>query len=412
MREQVHNAGAVGERVSHAGALWVVLGVGALWLAIGVGDWWMRFRWFRWQDTWMIRPEIAEAPVARAGAYTNAAHRGGDLTGLAALPAFSAPFEEDHPQAVEWTDEFGYRNKPPTLDKPYPIVTVGDSYMVDGASFDTTFFSRLSDVSGVRVYNHAVVGRGSFAGILRFLSSERFRKSPPRVLIWGIIEREIAGGYFAGLVAQLQYHRIGGASRESKQRYDLGFLSAKNLRRSLPNTSAFAQLSAKAWNRIRYYMFGNVHPYVVVPQGEVAGRKVLFYREAIDAMKWPPQYRDLDKVTWAIGQVDHLCRERGIQLVIVLIPDKEEIYREHIPASQFSVDQPLQPSCLDELARKLEQAGIPAASLLQPFLRAASKGSLLYYADDTHWNSEAIDLAARVVWQKIAGKFGLPAALH
>ena len=46
-------------------------------------------------------------------------------------------------------------------------------------------------------------------------------------------------------------------------------------------------------------------------------------------------------------------------------------------------------------------AGVRVVNLLGPFRERAARGERLYFTDDTHWNSDGIDLAARVAWDEI-----------
>lgn len=392
-------------RSESKGAGWLVFVVGAVWLALGGVDWTMRFTWFGWHRALLIKASPETAAGASTGfAQTNRPGRGGDLTRLVGIPSFAAPYEEERAGSVFWVDEYGYRNRPPTAGKQYPIVTVGDSYMNEGPTFDGLFPNRLAAASGQPVYNHAATGRGSFFGLIRFLWSKRFQDQPPEFLVWGLLEREIAAPYFGGMVWQIKSFGQSMTQAVSQSHVNLAGLSPASLKRSLPNSSAFAQVSAKVWNLARYELFGRIHDYVVVPKGPVAGKPVLFYRESLDAMKWPDEFRRLPYVVTDIGYVNTLCAERGIRLVVVLIPDKERVYEDQVPDRY----KPLPSSCLDELADRLNAAGILAINLLPAFRDAAARGRLLYWGDDTHWNAEGIDLAARTVWDALQSETRAP----
>jgi hypothetical protein len=384
-------------------ALLIALVVGFAWLALLGFDWCMRFAWFRWQDTWVLRHAAVSGSesLRPAFAVTNAVHRGDDLTYLIGIPSVASLYEEDRPASVIWMDEYGYKNVPPTAGKRFPIVVAGDSFMEDGVTMDDRFPARLSEVSGLPVYNHALQGWGLFLSLVRFLESERFRRDPPRVLVWGVIEREISGSYFEGLNYQLYALEHATGSAVAVSGTSLASFRPDALKKALPNTSALAQLSSRYWNVIRYRVLGRLNPYVIPIEQRIGGRRMLFYYPTIDAMSWSPAIRDVARVAGAVEYLNRVVAGRGIRLVVVLIPDKEQVYREYIPARYNSPERPLPDSCLNGLERALLACGIGVVNLLPVFRERAQSGDLLYWADDTHWNPAGIRLAAETTWAYI-----------
>ena len=364
----------------------------------------MRFRWFRWQDTWIIRPEVRTTESDRkAYAVTNPVTYGGDITRLIGLPSVAARYEEERPSTVIWTDEYGYRNYPPVTGKEYSIVVVGDSYMQNGRTMDESFPRMLEASSGASVYCHALEGVGSFLGIIKFLEADRFREKPPRVMIWGLIEREISGVYFEGLVYHIySMNRPRGIVRTRPAVNGWAF-HPKTMKTSLPNSSALSQYSSKVWNRFRYKVFGQMAPYVIPIDHPIGGRPVLFYYPSIDAMTWDASRRDVARVAEAVQYLDDECRRRNIRLVILLIPDKEQVYLEYVPSRYKTKEKPIRPSCLIPLEQELAAREIPVINLLGPYREAAARDELLYWADDTHWNTAGIRLAVQLTWDALKG---------
>ena len=90
----------------------------------------------------------------------------------------------------------------------------------------------------------------------------------------------------------------------------------------------------------------------------------------------------------------------------MLIPSKEEVYGwlvDGLPA--WSMDSG--PSALSHLLGDFcRENEIPFIDF-KPFMQKESKliyegsGSLLYWYDDTHWNGAGMDLAARIVFEKV-----------
>jgi hypothetical protein len=381
------------------GGWWIVAAVGLAWLIIGAGDWYMRFHWFRWHLNFLVARDAPGAgPAPSMQVLTHAEVRGGDLTRLIAIPSAAAPYEAVRPAATNLTDEFGFLNVPPTEGRRYPIVVAGDSYMTEGASMETTFSGWLQSISGVPVYNHASAGRGSFWSLLRFLFSERFSSREPDVLIWNILEREVSAGYYEGLMFRIYKETHGERAADRRIGSPLAPLRPAALKTDLPNTSALAQLSRRVWNQVRYRVFGEFNPIVV----RATDNSMLFYRHSLNALRWPDHVKRVPQVADVLVRVNDMCRARNIALVIVMIPAKERVHVDLLPPDCVSKDNPLPPSTLDQLEVELNARGIRAVNLLPVFQAATREGHRLYWPDDSHWDQDGIQLAARVVWERIA----------
>jgi hypothetical protein len=369
-------------------------------------DWLFRFTWYRWQVTLVARPaavfEGPEQPMIRNEVPES---RGGDLTSLLGLPAVARRFEEVRPARVDITDEFGFRNQPPVRERTYPIVAAGDSYMVAGVSQDDMFGQWLERIGGQAVYNYAYPGRGPLFGVERFLRDERFRKDPPRVLVWGLVEREIGGVMFAGMASRLAALDQGPSNVATSGRINWNAFTPEALKTSLPSTSVIAQASKKIWNRVRYLVFGAITPEVAMSTASVEGRPLLFYTWSVKAMRWTPEERKPEMMVDVIRTLSNYYRERGVKLVVMLIPDKEQVYRELLPPSLGEAGGPIPDSTLNDIEKGLKNRDVCVVNLLEPFRAAAQKGSLLYWPDDTHWNSKGMELAAQRVWNAIEDVF-------
>lgn len=374
----------------------LVAGLLALWVAMLAGDWWLRFRWYHWQQQVISvpRPE-SSGPFARLLDYDEPSRRGGDLSHLIGLPKVAAEFEETRPAFRQRTDEFGYRNVPPTTGTVYDVVVTGSSYMNSGVPMSNTIGARLEAELGKPVYNQAYPGLGPTVGLLRHLGDARFAARPPRVVVWGLVEREIGAKPLGGLVAQME--RIGSVEPHAPARARISWGSFRPvfLRISLPNSSAIAQMSAKIWHRLRYEVFGKLPDDIAPSRSDLEGGRFLFYAHAVKALRWGEKERDLDGVVRVIVTVQSRLRARGSELVILLVPDKEQAYREWLPDRLASESNPLPPSCLIALEEKLRAAGIPVCNVLAPFRDRAAEGEFLYYRDDTHWNDRGVAIAAR-----------------
>ena len=169
----------------------------------------------------------------------------------------------------------------------------------------------------------------------------------------------------------------------------------------LPNSSAIAQLSARGWNQLRYILFKQVTPDVVPAREPVHGVPMLFYGLSVEAMMKGDEARRINQVTWALSYIRDRCKERGITLLVVLIPDKAQVYRDFLPRHVHSVDRPVPASCLWTLEKDLEDEGIDVVNLLPSFRSAAENQKVLYWGDDTHWNAEGVRIAADLTSDKV-----------
>lgn len=381
--------------------------VGA-WAAVGSLDWVMRFRWFQWQRSFVLsglKPRYFGDWTPLATNHV-AAGRGGDLSRLIGIPAAAAPFEVERPDdyAVV-TDEYGFPNVPPTTNRWYPIAVVGDSYMLQGRGMTNLMASRIARITGQEAYTVAHAGRGAVFALSGFLDHPIFRAHPARVVVWGIAERDTTGMFFDSMLTQVmtRYYKpdfIANAA-ESGPRILWSELLPDRIKRSLPNTSFAAQMLRRIWNQVRYVIFRRITPEVLPSSGAFHGQPLLFYREAVKAMQWSAQVREVPRMLYG-GRVaqENFFGPRGLAWIIVLIPDKEQVYRDLLPPEARAGGEP-PPSCLDEVAEGLRKEGVHVVNLLPAFREAAARGELLYWPDDTHWNDAGMELAARLIGAEI-----------
>ncbi len=395
------------ESRSRRGSLAIVLLVGLVWIAMLAGDWWMRFAWYHWQTTLIVLPKEEfygpDMPMVRREVPEC---EGGDLTSLLGIPFLSRRFEQARPATVYQTDEYGFLNVPPVSGRYFPVVAVGDSFMLAGETMSNTFSAVLSRASGRDVYGYGWAARGPLFPVIRFLGDERFAKNPPRVMVWGLLEREIGGDMLYALVNRLKLIDKKPAMQAVGDRRRIAWraLMPKSVQKSWPSSSIIAQASRKAWNRIRYHVFGQSTPEIAMGTAPIGGRPVLFYAWTVEAMKWTPDQRKPEKVVETLRFLDSFCKTRGIKLIVMLIPDKEQVYKDRLPPEMDTPESPIPDSTLNAVEAGLRREGVPVVNLLGPFRERAREDVLLYWADDTHWNSEGIELAARCVWKEIEEK--------
>jgi len=95
-------------------------------------------------------------------------------------------------------------------------------------------------------------------------------------------------------------------------------------------------------------------------------------------------------------------RQRNLQLVVLLVPNKYTVYGPLIVGSPGA---PEGGRLLAGIADRLRDSGVPGVDVTPLFAAQAAAGlprhEYLYWRDDTHWNATGIRLAADAVWQEV-----------
>lgn len=389
---------------------WPLFIIGGLWLGAGTVDWLMRFHFYQWHRSFLVstfKPRfIGDWP--RNSSVEFKPGRGGDLSSLLGVPEAIDRYGVDRTdEGTVRTDEFGFPNDPPTTNRYYPVVLVGDSFLLQGRSSSNLMSARLERILGTSVYTVAHAGRGSAFSMTGFFDHPHFREQPPRVLVWFLPERDATGFFFDSVTAQaigrmVYTNYIAYAKTAPKAEIDWLQLSPARLKSGLPNTSVLAQSARHFATWLRYRAFKMMNDSIVISRDTIDGHHMLFYRENIKALSWSPEVRDIPKVGRAAFFTNRdYFQKRGIRWVVVLIPEKEQVYRDFLPPLHWLGDQALPPSSLPDIEAVLQGEGIAVVDLLPVFRDAVARGELIYWPDDTHWNFRGMELAAERIGQEL-----------
>ena len=107
--------------------------------------------------------------------------------------------------------------------------------------------------------------------------------------------------------------------------------------------------------------------------------------------------KDLEEITSILQKLQDLCDERGIKLAVLILPNKEQVYYEHMPSievnntykrTQALVDYVTQNSNVN-IIYPLEEI-----SAQKPYWR-------VYYKYDTHWNTVGAFIGTQVLYSKL-----------
>jgi hypothetical protein len=282
----------------------------------------------------------------------------------------------------------GFRN--PTETASADVVVIGDSFIeglqVDESELVTT---RLSELLGKRVAN---LGRTSYGPQQELHVLRRYGLSlSPRTCIWAFYEGNDLQDLNAYEAESANIARILSPD-PARMRYECGFVR----------------------NALGYVLRSWIHPDPGLPARLYSGRLVnasgpareLYFATGVQHGEGGPRLPrgeetpEVQRLLHVLEQAEELCRRQGMDLVVAYVPAKFRVYRDFC---RFSPDSPCLNWPIDGLAATLERAihrrclEVGFVDLTPAFIAAASAGSMLYLADDTHWSAEGHRLAAQVL---------------
>jgi hypothetical protein len=379
--------------------LWGIALAG-LWLFISVVDWSARFIVFRWQDQW-APTQTSPAPAGRTRGEATVravpAQTGADLSRMVPVPSVAARYAEFHPGYLQHADPWGYLNAPAPADGYYPVVMVGDSFMI--ALGTQHVAEALGSIGGIPVYNHGMFGAGPFHELEKFIASDRF-EPPPLVVVWNLSARELGAPLFLRQPVDAWFDRIDVWAEYRQGTASAGIrwerLKPAELSRAWPNTSLVAYGSRRAWSQARLLVFRE-WPHDVRGGNDPVFGPMLFYGENLRLLSVYRAEIDAPAVVQTARKIATKFGERGITLVVLLVPEKEQIHVAALPP-EYQVALAHGPELLLAIEKGLEAEGIPAVNLMPAFQNATAQGQRLYWRDDTHWNDAGIRLAAEELW--------------
>jgi len=304
----------------------------------------------------------------------------GDLANLGNLPQL-----RQYRKEVFSTDAAGYRNRRETA-KPFTgILIVGDSFTVgSGVSDPFTLSEQLSEISGRRVYNG-----GDTPGLWKLIEDLQMSRG---LVVWQQLGRtRLPLSIVPWVIKQGWKRRLVGKA--------LGEKHAETLRAVYKYAVAFESysplriLSGRAVKLLQNdVIFPNPYRSEVVAGKLRNGREILFLAEEVRTYE-ADRPTDPEAFVKLRGQL----QERGIGLLVLLVPGKYEVYHDLLLSAPPSTKREF----LDVVEERLAAAKVPVVNLTPRFRKEAeallARDEYLYWLDDTHWNAEGIREAARAI---------------
>ncbi len=295
----------------------------------------------------------------------------GEVTGDLAY-AYGVNTRRSYPVDVRY-DSRGFRNH--TAVEEADIVVIGDSFAeADLVPFEAIIASRLSGSLGRPALN---LGHNGFGPPQELATLERYGfAARPKVVVWLMFEgndlRECA-----------QYEQNVANSQSTAPA-----LSHPLVRRSFSRNllAKLAQLTNDYSRRRSARLLG---------PGEAHGETMYFAYECK-----PLSARDLsalESTQRIIGAAFRGCTERASAFLLVYVPVKYRVYSRLIDSPGPEVAQ----WELHDLPQRLESwskaSGIPYLDLTPALSSAANAGELVFFLDDSHWNSNGNKAAAEAI---------------
>jgi alginate O-acetyltransferase complex protein AlgJ len=104
----------------------------------------------------------------------------------------------------------------------------------------------------------------------------------------------------------------------------------------------------------------------------------------------------------AIVDFDSQLKARGIDMLLVVIPTKAEVYPEKLSDGAPTGARPYVAPYCRKLLSELAEAGVATVDLLPTFIACRDSGAEpLYMPQDTHWTNTGLRLAARLIAEAV-----------
>ena len=291
------------------------------------------------------------------------------------------------------SDPHGFRNDASEAGPaPAPaLILLGDSFGVAlRTRQEETLCALLSRAGGRGVYNLSMAAASPWQEYVNLLvEGDRLRAREGGVVVWLLFSgNDLDERYFPYYErSQLPWRGRRGQLADAVRRFrDVSPLRHLLVGRNMPG------------------------PESVVEKRFIDGRRLLFLAQytrnkdlTADEIRRHPNFGML-KTT--VAAMKRLAGEKRLRVAVVLVPSKEEVYSWVLdgapPWTTSAAPSPFS-AAVEEMARL---NGMPFLDLKPTFVSASRRvfeeqGELLWWNDDTHWNSLAQKIAAEKIQQEL-----------
>jgi PAS domain S-box-containing protein len=319
------------------------------------------------------------------------------------------------PVHFEWiTDKNGFRNG--RAREYSDIIAIGDSYLEWGNTEADTFVKRLENkLPGFTAANLGKSGYGP-AQYLEVLKRYGVNYRPKYALMAFFEGNDIQDtkAYFRwrkGQTEDLLAFPYRMAQLSFTQRYILALNSEATFIKDTFSYWAKFVLNRMAQHQGYAY---DIHPdLALINLGDGKTHKVQFVEHldtrAPKEMLASDEWRQLKTV---MADVQEACEKNGITLIVMYIPAAAHVYAQYSTTQSGENwlrirDQQIQARTNTEEAMSLmaKELDLDLISLTPTLEEAASRGKMLYYPLDPHWNPEGTELAASYVADVLKSRY-------
>ena len=315
----------------------------------------------------------------------------------------------------EWiTDKNGFRNG--HARESSDIIVIGDSYVEWGNTEADTFVKRLENkLPGLTATNLGKSGYGP-AQYLEIMNRYGLQYRPKYALMAFFEGNDVQDTktYFRwkkGQTEGLPVFPYRMAPLSFGQRYWLALQTEVTFIRD--SISYWINLALNKVARRQGYAY-DIHPDLAVLNfGDGVSHKMKFV-EHLDTrspkeMLASEEWRQLKTV---LKDVREAAEKNGISLIVMYIPAAAHVYAQHSTQQSGENwlrirDQQIRAKTNTEEAMKrlAQELHIDVISLSPVLEEAASRGKLLYYPLDPHWNAEGTEVAASYVAETLKSRY-------
>jgi len=311
------------------------------------------------------------------------------------------------------TDSLGFAAPSGVTPENADMVIAGDSFATAGTSADDMIAGMITSEagSGFRAYNIGFPGNVANSGLafMRLFKPVHTAVNRKRMLVFVICKRNLTG-------EAVQDIRI--VSRYSARQFKLRLLKRK-VYRLLPH---FFLRQANQQSVITKYVrettYALINVFEILPRkapgkeardpispvdSVVIGKKgTLFFRPEVDFWKKTIDAASVESFAETMLFVRDEATLRGFDFMVVLVPDKSDLYPELLPDGlRPPADDPIA-SYFSKVESAVSARRVRVLNLLPAMRTSASRCKcMLYLRDDTHWNARGKRLVVRSILMDI-----------
>lgn len=294
-------------------------------------------------------------------------------------------------------DEYGFRNKIGLLNHPVEAVTIGTSWV--GGAHETQknlVSSLLTNNYKIPTYNYAT------QPLQHFWEDNRFIKNPPKyVLIIGSEIEFLQNSYIEDLADTKDSHEV---------RKWSSYKEWESVNASPLNDYHSVAMLLKHFSIVKFYLR---EAYLTITNS-LFSRKTLsayygneslydsrddilfFNLGSFDPRVIGPFDKNIAPTVKELLKTQQILKKRGITMIVAVMPSKESLQ-----ASQYQ-KLPIKDKILYHLEDAMDTAGVTHISLLADLSKYVNNSNhLVYFSDDSHWNTYPNTVIAQKMAEKI-----------